>query len=489
MPFQPIADLPSDRPKNIPNDVKSASTPAARHESDGSQARHPLTAGTVQAKFAVNKPGDAFEREADQVAERLIHSREPRSLRACPCGGACPRCNPARLVLDNSKRVQASDMGRMEAPPVIHEVLRASGHALDPATLAYMETQLGHDFSNVRVHSDDHAARSARDIGAHAYTVGNHIVFGAAQFNPRDETGARLLAHELTHVIQQSGEGSRSLQRDAVSDAVVDADGSRQTAAAVPVPGSATYHIVVRDSDLDLGGGVQVSDLEETKTTLMERQVGTPWTLVLAIHASEHRLAAQSPPDWHKNAIFYDEDAIKSMFSDDDAFVAWRDQYGPTEVVLYGCEVTAGFEQTIANNLARGGSAPTAWGLGGNCKPYATTLTTGVTSRDDFDRLSQQTQSKIVEMVTEANTIWGHYGGPPVPEDQVLDYLFEGPEPGSWPMVEVIVNQDGDYAPWNPPIPYWNRAMNSTFDEQCASGALVNLGKRAPLNLTDDEDL
>ena len=98
-----------------------------------------------------------------------------------------------------------------------------------------------------------------------------------------------------------------------------------------------------------------MSDLADAKTKLMHRKVDKPWTLVLAIHASENRLGAQSPPDWQKNAIFYDESAIKTLFGGDNAFVAWRDQFGPNRVVLYGCQVTAAFEQTIAETSPAAG--------------------------------------------------------------------------------------------------------------------------------------
>jgi hypothetical protein len=370
-------------------------------------------------------------------------------------------------------------MGQMTAPPSVHEVLRSPGQPLDPATRAFMETRVGYDFSGVRVHSDESAARSARDIAANAYTVGGHIVFGAGQFDPGSGAGGRLLAHELTHVIQQNGAGRLSLQRDERKGEAKDKDASQQPAPAKPEPGTAYFHIVVRDRGLDLGGGVLVSDLADAKTKLMRRKVDKPWTLVLAIHASENRLGAQSPPDWQKNAIFYDESAIKTLFGGDNAFVAWRDKFGPNRVVLYGCQVTAAFEQTIADNLARGGKAPSALGLGEGCKPLATTVTFGVDSRREFDKLSDTEKEKMLDEVQAENKTWGYYGGPPVPNDQVIDYLFKGPKPGSWPQVEVIVKQGNDYVSANPPIPYWNRLSNSTFLRQCTK-AVGNLRERTP---------
>ncbi|HBE28232.1 MAG TPA: hypothetical protein DDW25_05000 [Ktedonobacter sp.] len=93
-------------------------------------------------------------------------------------------------------------------PPVVHAVLnRGGGQPLDTATRAFMKPRFGHDFSRVRIHADERAAESAQSINALAYTVGNDIVFGAGQYAPMTAMGQRLLAHELTHTIQQSTHG------------------------------------------------------------------------------------------------------------------------------------------------------------------------------------------------------------------------------------------------------------------------------------------
>ncbi|HET8631526.1 MAG TPA: DUF4157 domain-containing protein [Thermomicrobiales bacterium] len=86
-------------------------------------------------------------------------------------------------------------------------MLRAPGRPLDAATRSFMEPRFGHDFSGVRVHTDARAAESARAVGALAYTVGRDLVFGAGQYVPGSRSGQRLLAHELTHVVQQRASG------------------------------------------------------------------------------------------------------------------------------------------------------------------------------------------------------------------------------------------------------------------------------------------
>jgi hypothetical protein len=104
----------------------------------------------------------------------------------------------------------------MEAPPIVHDALRSSGQPLAADARGVMEPRFGHDFSHVRVHADDHAAESARAVNARAYTVGSDIVFGAGQYAPSTPSGQRLLAHELTHVLQQSSDSHppAAVQRD-----------------------------------------------------------------------------------------------------------------------------------------------------------------------------------------------------------------------------------------------------------------------------------
>jgi hypothetical protein len=122
---------------------------------------------------------------------------------SCSCDGGCPRC----------QKPDASD-GSFQNPPSapahISTVLRSPGDALDDRARAFMEPQFGQDFSGVRVHTDAPAAQSAGAIDALAYTVGSHIVFGTGQFAPGSSAGQRLLAHELTHVVQQGGDSSTS---------------------------------------------------------------------------------------------------------------------------------------------------------------------------------------------------------------------------------------------------------------------------------------
>lgn len=102
-----------------------------------------------------------------------------------------------------------------EVPPLVHDVLRSPGQPLDDETRAFFEPRFGHDFSQVRVHADSRAARSADAVGALAYTAGRSVVFAAGQYTPKFDSGRQLLAHELAHVVQgrHSLEGSAEAMR------------------------------------------------------------------------------------------------------------------------------------------------------------------------------------------------------------------------------------------------------------------------------------
>ena len=133
--------------------------------------------------------------------------------RRCACGGSpgvtgeCAECGGKRLTVQRRSPLEA---GPSAVPPIVHDVLGSPGQPLDPGARAFMESRFGHDFSRVRVHTDARAAESARAVDALAYTVGRDVVFGAGQYAPGIREGQRLLAHELTHTIQQGGGVARS---------------------------------------------------------------------------------------------------------------------------------------------------------------------------------------------------------------------------------------------------------------------------------------
>lgn len=137
------------------------------------------------AMIAIGETNDQNEYEAEKMADGMMRLPEPSSH--SQEGGAR----------------QGSSLAA-KAPPIVHQALGSHGQPLDTATRSLMESRFGYDFSPVRIHHDALAARSAEAVDAHAYTVNSNIVFGAGRYAPASQEGQRLLAHELTHVVQQS---------------------------------------------------------------------------------------------------------------------------------------------------------------------------------------------------------------------------------------------------------------------------------------------
>lgn len=183
-------------------------------------------------KFRISRPGDAFEREADRIADQIARSpvenlardRGQNDLPTQRLGSqvlarqadeeaeetpgkdeeSFPREEEEEeetITGDESGRPKRRDgagqtMSRVSVP-------RGSGSSMAPSARAFAQASLGHDFSRVRIHTDTEAARSAESIGARAYTLGENIYFGKDEYAPDSSAGRRLLAHELAHVVQR----------------------------------------------------------------------------------------------------------------------------------------------------------------------------------------------------------------------------------------------------------------------------------------------
>jgi hypothetical protein len=143
----------------------------------------------LQPKLIVGAANDEYEQEADRVAEQVMAAPTHPAV-----GGAPP----------SIQRYTGQATGEtVSAPASVDRVLASPGQPLDAATRSFFEPRFGMDFSAVRVHTDAPAAESAQAINAHAYTVGRDVVFSGGQYAPQSAAGRRLLAHELTHVVQQ----------------------------------------------------------------------------------------------------------------------------------------------------------------------------------------------------------------------------------------------------------------------------------------------
>jgi len=158
--------------------------------------------------FTYNQPGDAFEK-VDLQSDQLAIPNLPKLQRKCASceeeekrlRRKCANCK-AEGEKNKLQREGTSSTPHV-APPIVHDVLRTPGQPLDAGTLAFMEPRFGHDFSRVRIHADARASESAQAVNALAYTVGSRIVFDSRNYAPETAKGRELLAHELTHVVEQ----------------------------------------------------------------------------------------------------------------------------------------------------------------------------------------------------------------------------------------------------------------------------------------------
>jgi outer membrane protein OmpA-like peptidoglycan-associated protein len=182
----------------------------------------------LQMKLAINKPGDVFEQEADRIADAVMSSRivgeagqaaasgtigNGKVQRACKCGGACDDCRQKEDLVQRLSVGPTRNAG--SAPQIVDDVLRSPGHALDNKTRGFMESRFGADFGGVRVHTDAKAAESAHKVDARAYTVRRDIVFGSGEYQPHTDSGRKILAHELSHTLQQGAtKGERALSEN-----------------------------------------------------------------------------------------------------------------------------------------------------------------------------------------------------------------------------------------------------------------------------------
>ena len=216
----------------------------------GNQAVQRLfTTGTIQAKFRIGQPNDIYEQEADQVAEQvvrmpesqvqqqplaeeeeipakplanqitsLVHvqrQEEPEEEEATQSKPLADQITPMvqrqpEPVEEEEKQIQPKSnigMAPQVTPGVVHDIhsFKGTGQPLSTSERAFFEPRFGVDFGNVRVHTNERAARTAQTINARAFTLGSDVVFGVGQYSPGSRSGRSLFAHELTHVVQQNG--------------------------------------------------------------------------------------------------------------------------------------------------------------------------------------------------------------------------------------------------------------------------------------------
>ena len=220
----------------------SAAPPRSGRDSSPVPVQSPA-AEARPTKLAINQPGDMCEEEADRISKHVMNTSAAQLQRNCACGAnySTRRTEQPGQQHDplQINHVGSSDLGQIPVPSIIDEVLHSPGQSLDSTTRLFMERRFGHDFSKLRVHIDARAAESAQAIGAAAYTIGNDLIFDTGEFNPQNNESRRLIAHELTHVVQQD-KGGRSIQKQPKKGRVVRVERPSKTRPQPPGPGTYT---------------------------------------------------------------------------------------------------------------------------------------------------------------------------------------------------------------------------------------------------------
>ena len=213
--FRPKTDMsrPNEEVQQVAAAEKSRFASSAKPAADApvqAQQQTPIDR-KLDLKSADAAPAITNDKDKKEEApvQRKTNDSAPVLQRKCSCGGSagadgeCEECKA-------KKQMQRSAMsaGPCSAPSSVEHVLASSGTPLDRDSRSFFESRFGHDFSKVRIHTGAEAASSARDVAAKAYTVENSIVFDGGQYAPHTQEGRKLLAHELTHVVQQTGGSS-----------------------------------------------------------------------------------------------------------------------------------------------------------------------------------------------------------------------------------------------------------------------------------------
>ncbi len=248
------------------------------HQTIGNQAVQKLfESATIQASLKISQPNDKYEQEADRVADQVMRMSDPKlqrqpeneaeeeTLQTKPLAGqitpliqrqaepeeeeeepvqpgydqeleesnpimeSVPTRDAGELGEEEEELIQTkSDIGAASQATsgIAHAIhfIKGGGQPLPASERSFFEPRFGRDFGNVRVYSDSRAALTAQSINARAFTLGRDIVFGAEQYSPGSRKGRSLLAHELTHIVQQGGNrtSSKAQHRESIESDPID---------------------------------------------------------------------------------------------------------------------------------------------------------------------------------------------------------------------------------------------------------------------------
>lgn len=187
----------------------------------------------IQCKYSIGSVDDPLETEADAVADQVVRMPENAVIQR-----KCAECEEEEKVqrkpLASFIQKKGSEGGSMVSEAITQQISnsRGSGSHMDNHTQSFMESRFGTDFPNVNIHTGNEAIQLSRELNAQAFTVGNDIYFNEGKYNPSSDSGKHLLAHELTHTVQQGGYVQRQIQRTGNNEFVI--EGLEATRSGIP---------------------------------------------------------------------------------------------------------------------------------------------------------------------------------------------------------------------------------------------------------------
>ncbi len=240
----------------------------------------------LQPKLTISEPGDRYECEADSIADLVMRRNASEN------GHASDRISVASSRLPKISRLHTdlsppsfTDLGQTLDDSHRSAIPVTGGHSLPKQTRTLFENRFGHDFASVRIHTDTTAGDSAKSFQARAYTAGSHIVFGAGEYQPDSPSGQHLLAHELTHVVQQTGGRPIGRSVDGSSDVPSVHSGpshgplsSPVQASAMPCPAVQRIGLPISAADLVGGGWLALPD--SLKARFINRAIDAALSLI-----------------------------------------------------------------------------------------------------------------------------------------------------------------------------------------------------------------
>lgn len=289
----------------------------------------------IHPKLNVSQANDPHELEADRVADKVMRMPQHQVQRKCDAcetaGSSCPTCADDVLV---QRKAEGAE-GPMTAPDSTAGQLGA-GHPLEPGTRAFFEPRFGQDLSDVRIHTDGVAADAAMKLDAQAFAIGQHIAFAQGQYAPDSTHGRRLIAHELTHVLQSD---APMLHRSAAPANQAEAppkSGERPTAnqgqavpATTPAPSTPTCTMpVFLGSGRGCGSGTDFTHHDFPSISTASEVIMGAWAYAHpGVYFPIRDLISDSMCELEMHAVLF----MLGMTPGDDAFLRFRAGTGGTE--------------------------------------------------------------------------------------------------------------------------------------------------------------